>query len=42
MAITKIPFKTAYGERPEYISNAGSPIQDVYGYEINKFGQKVL
>lgn len=42
MATSKIPFKTAYGEREEYFSNPGSPIEDVYGYEINKYGQKVL
>lgn len=42
MASKILPFKTPYGERERvYVSN-GSPIQDVYGYEIDKFGQKVL
>lgn len=38
-----IPFKTAYGKREDiYISDPGSQIEDIYGYEINKYGQKEL
>ena len=41
MPSSKIPFKTAYGERTEeYITPSGTGIEDQYGYEINSYGQK--
>lgn len=42
MAVTKLPFKTAYGERERYYTPTGDGIEEIYGYEINKYGQKVL
>lgn len=35
-------FITPYGEHPSEPSEAGRKMQDEYGYEINKKGQKVL
>ena len=35
-------FKTAYGDRDKVYVPSGSRYQDTYGYEIDKFGQKVL
>lgn len=42
MAVTKLPFKTAYGDRERYYTPTGDGIEEIYGYEINKYGQKVL
>lgn len=42
MAATKCPFKTAYSERERYYTPTGDGIEEIYGYEINKYGQKVL
>lgn len=42
MAVTKLPFKTAYSERERYYTPTGDGIEEIYGYEINKYGQKVL
>lgn len=42
MAVTKLPFKTAYSERERYFTPTGDGIEEIYGYEINKYGQKVL
>lgn len=38
----KIIFKTAYGERDKQHSEPGSEMHDQFGYEIDKYGQKVL
>lgn len=39
----KILFKTAYGERERsYFSPTGNGMEDIWEYEINKYGQKVL
>ena len=35
-------FKTAYGERERHYIEAGRELQNEYGYEVNKLGQKVL
>ena len=35
-------FKTAYTGRERAITECGSEIDDVWGYEIDKFGRKVL
>ena len=35
-------FKTAYGDRETVYVPSGSRYQNIYGYEINKFGQKEL
>lgn len=37
-----IIFKTAYGERDKQYSEPGSEMHDQFGYEIDKYGQKVL
>lgn len=42
MAATKCLFKTAYGDRERYYTPTGDGIEEIYGYEINKYGQKVL
>lgn len=42
MANKKTRFKVPYEERERYYISSGSQIQDVYGYEIDKYGQKVL
>ena len=40
---SKIIFKTPYGERERvYVSSGTNGIEPVYGYEIDKYGQKVL
>lgn len=40
---SKIIFKTPYGERERvYVSSGTNGIEPVYGYEINKVGQKEL
>ena len=39
---TKIPFKTPYGERERVYISSGDPIAINWGYEIDKYGQKVL
>lgn len=40
--MSKAIFKTAYGEREHYYVPTGDGIEPVYGYEINKYGQKEL
>ena len=40
MATSKMNFKTAYGERPEYITPSGEKIIPTYTHHINKFGVK--
>ena len=40
--MSKPIFKTAYGEREHYFIPTGNGIEPVYGYEINKYGQKEL
>lgn len=42
MASKIIPFKTAYGERERYCIPTGTGFEPTYGYEIDKYGQKVL
>ena len=42
MADKKIPFKTAYSDHERIFCPSGTGIQDVYEYEIDKYGQKVL
>lgn len=42
MSQNKIPFKTAYGERVRHYVPTGDGMQDLYEYQIDKFGQKVL
>ena len=37
-----ITFRKPYDEHDRFYINAGSQIEDVYGYEINKYGQKEL
>ena len=39
---TKAPFKTPYGERTRYHIPTGNGIENEYGYEIDKFGRKIL
>ena len=38
----KIPFKTAYGEREHHYIPTGNGTEEIWEYEINKYGQKVL
>lgn len=42
MASKTIPFRTAYSERERVHCGSGSMYQDEFGYEIDKFGRKVL
>ena len=43
MPTEKIPFKTAYGKREDiYHSATGNGIEEIWEYEINKYGQKEL
>lgn len=39
---SKLPFKTAYGEREHYYVPSGDGMEEIWGYEINKYGQKVI
>lgn len=39
---SKTLFKTPYGERERHHAPTGSPMMDEYGYEIDKFGRKIL
>lgn len=40
--MSKELFKTAYTGHTRSITEAGKPIADVYGYEIDSYGRKVL
>lgn len=42
MANKTKPFRTAYSERNRVHCESGSMYQDEFGYEIDKFGRKVL
>lgn len=42
MPTTKIPFKTAYSERKRHFIEPGDGIMEQWGYEVDKFGRKVL
>lgn len=39
---TKIPFKTAYGEHERSFIPSGDGMEDIWEYEINNYGQKIL
>lgn len=38
----KVKFFTAYGDRREIFTEPGNPIEDIYGWVIDKYGQKNL
>lgn len=42
MTNEKLMFKTAYGKRENLYTPSGTELENEYGYEINKKGQKVL
>lgn len=42
MSKEQLLFKTPYGERKRHYTESGKELQNEYGYEINKLGQKVL
>lgn len=42
MPASKTIFKTAYGERERHFIPTGDGIEEIWEYEINKYGQKVL
>ena len=42
MPAAKIPFRTAYGEKKDYVTPSGTGIIDEYGYEYTKDNRKEL
>lgn len=42
MAVSKSPFRTAYGDHIRISTPTGNGMEDIWGYEINNYGQKVL
>lgn len=42
MPTEKIPFKTAYGKHDRHTIATGDGIEEIWEYEINKYGQKEL
>lgn len=42
MANKEFPFRTAYSGQIRRTTETGRPTQDEYGYEIDKFGRKIL
>lgn len=39
---TKAPFRTAYSGQVRKETETGRPMQNEYGYEVDKFGRKIL
>lgn len=39
---TKAPFRTAYSGQVRKETETGGPMQNEYGYEVDKFGRKIL
>lgn len=37
-----LPFRTAYSEQKRRTTESGRPMQNNYGYEIDKYGRKIL
>lgn len=42
MVKEKKPFKTPYGERERYTLPTGNGMEDIWEYQVNNFGRKVL